>query len=241
MKQQPIADLYSDYLLASFGATTATGLSQLLEGEVSHDQVTRYLAGTRKTATDLWRTVKPFVREVQSEQGVLIIDDSIEEKPYTDENDIVCWHYDHSKDRVLKGINFLTARYSSQGVSVPVGFHLVAKTEPYLDPQTQKEKRRSPVSKNESCRELIKQAVTNLIPFRFVVFAVWFASAENRVFIKQQHHRDFICPLKTNRKVALSMTNKHQGRLYASGYAGPRSEHPQDRLSRRGRLPAHAR
>jgi hypothetical protein len=212
MKQQPIADLYSDYLLASFGATTATGLSQLLEGEVSHDQVTRYLAGTRKTATDLWRTVKPFVREVQSEQGVLIIDDSIEEKPYTDENDIVCWHYDHSKDRVLKGINFLTALYSSHGVSLPVGFHLVAKTEKYVDPKTQKEKRRSPVSKNVVCQELIKQAVTNLLPFRFVLFDVWFASAETLVFIKQEQKRDFICPLKTNRKVALNVADKHQGR-----------------------------
>jgi len=110
MKAQAIADLYADYLLASFGATTATGLSHLLEGEISHDQVTRYLAGTKKTATELWRTVKPFVREVQSEVGVLIIDDSIEEKPYTDENEIVCWQYDHSKDRMLKGINFLTAR-----------------------------------------------------------------------------------------------------------------------------------
>jgi hypothetical protein len=109
MKQPAIADLYSDYLLASFGATTATGLSHLLEGEISHDQVTRYLAGPQQTASDLWRTVKAFVREVQSEAGVLILDDSIEEKPYTDENDIVCWHYDHSKDRLLKGINFLTA------------------------------------------------------------------------------------------------------------------------------------
>jgi hypothetical protein len=212
MKQQPIADLYSDYLLASFGATTATGLSQLLEGEVSHDQVTRYLAGTKKTAADLWLTVKPFVREVQSAAGVLIIDDSIEEKPYTDENDIVCWHYDHSKDRMLKGINFLTALYASQGVSLPVGFHLVAKTEQYVNPKTQKEKRRSPVSKNEACRELIKQAITNLIPFRFVVFDVWFASAENMVFIKQQQQHDFICPLKTNRKVALSRADKQQGR-----------------------------
>ena len=212
MKQHPIADLYSDYLLASFGATTATGLSQLLEGEVSHDQVTRYLAGTQKTATDLWRTVKSFVREVQAEAGVLIIDDSIEEKPYTDENDIVCWHYDHSKDRILKGINFLTALYSSQGVSLPVGFHLVAKTEKYTDPKTQKEKRRSPVSKNEVCQELIKQAVTNLIPFRFVLFDVWFASAETMVFITQQQNRDFLCPLKTNRKVALSVADKQQGR-----------------------------
>ena len=212
MKQQPIADLYSDYLLASFGATTATGLSQLLEGEVSHDQVTRYLAGTKKTAVDLWLTVKAFVRQVQSAEGVLIIDDSIEEKPYTDENDLVCWHYDHSKDRLLKGINFLTALYASHGVSLPVGFHLVAKTEKYLDPKTQKEKRRSPVTKNELCRELIKQAGVNLIPFRFVVFDTWFASAETMVFIKQQQHRDFICPLKTNRKVALSLADKHQGR-----------------------------
>jgi hypothetical protein len=212
MKAHPIADLYSDYLLASFGATTATGLSELLAGEVSHDQVTRYLAGTKKTATDLWRTVKPLVREVQSEAGVLIIDDSIEEKPYTDENDIVCWHYDHSKDRMLKGINFLTALYHSQGVNVPVGFHLVAKTEKYTDPKTQKEKRRSPVSKNAVCQEIIKQAVSNLLPFRFVLFDVWFASADTMVFIKQQQNRDFICPLKTNRKVALSAADKQQGR-----------------------------
>jgi hypothetical protein len=212
MKQQPIADLYSDYLLASFGATTATGLSQLLEGEVSHDQVTRYLAGAKKTASDLWQTVKAFVREVQSAEGVLIIDDAIEEKPYTDENDIVCWHYDHSKDRVLKGINFLTALYNSQGVSVPVGFHLVAKTEKYTDPKTQKEKRRSPVSKNDVCRKLIKQAGSNRIPLRFVLFDVWFASAENMVFIQQHQHRDFICPLKANRKVALSRAEKQQGR-----------------------------
>ncbi len=212
MKQPPIADLYSDYLRAWFGATTATGLSQLLEGEVSHEQVTRYLAGTKKTAAALWRTVKSFVREVQSEQGMLIIDDSIEEKPYTDENDIGCWHYDHSKDRMLKGINFLTALYSSQGVRVPVGFHLVAKTETYVDAKTQKEKRRSPVSKNTVCQELIKQAVRNRMPFRFVLFDVWFASAETMVFIKQQQHRDFICPLKTNRKVALSQADKQQGR-----------------------------
>ena len=93
-----------------------------------------------------------------------------------------------------------------------MGFHLVAKTEKYTDPKTQKEKRRSPVSKNEVCRALIKQAVTNRIPFRCVLFDVWFASAENMVFLKQQQHRDFICPLKANRKVALSQADKQQGR-----------------------------
>jgi len=68
------------------------------------------------------------------------------------------------------------------------------------------------VSKNDVCQDIIKQAVTNLLPFRFVLFDVWFASADTMKFIKQQQHRDFICPLKTNRQVALSQTDKQQGR-----------------------------
>ncbi|MEJ7708518.1 MAG: hypothetical protein WKF84_01345 [Pyrinomonadaceae bacterium] len=48
MKQKQMLDLYLDYLLASFEATTATGLSELLSGDVSHDQVTRYLSGRRR-------------------------------------------------------------------------------------------------------------------------------------------------------------------------------------------------
>src|SRR5499433_2503308 len=142
-----LLDLYTDYLISSFGTTTATGLSTLLDGRVSHDQITRMLAGKKHGSAELWQLIKPQVRRMQSDEGVMIIDDSIEEKPYTDENDIVCWHYDHSKDRLVKGINFLTALYSSQEVNVPVGFHLVAKTKKYLDPKTQKEKRRSPVTK----------------------------------------------------------------------------------------------
>ena len=35
-----LLELYSDYLLSSFGATTATGLSAVLKGEVSHDRIT---------------------------------------------------------------------------------------------------------------------------------------------------------------------------------------------------------
>ena len=37
-------DLYTDYLLSSTGPTTATGLSRLLEGMLSHDHVTRWLS-----------------------------------------------------------------------------------------------------------------------------------------------------------------------------------------------------
>jgi hypothetical protein len=78
------------------------------------------------------------------------VDDSIAEKPYTDENDIICWHYDHSQQRTVKGINFVTCLYHSQGISLPVGFELVRKTERYTDPKDGKEKRRADKTKNES-------------------------------------------------------------------------------------------
>jgi hypothetical protein len=34
------------------------------------------------------------------------------------------------------------------------------------------------------------------------------------MFIKHEQARDFICPLKSNRKVALSLPDKQQGRFY---------------------------
>jgi len=208
---QDIADLYSDYLLSSFGPTTATGLSALLEGAISHDQVTRMLAKKKLTSRDWWLYVKPYVRKIQSKDGVLIVDDSIEEKPYTDENDIVCWHYDHAKGRAVKGINFVTALYHAQGISLPVGFEIVSKTEWFVDKKTGKRRRKSKETKNERYRRLVKQAVDNEIPFRYVLNDIWFASAENMRFVKLDLGKDFIMGMKENRKVALSEEAKSQG------------------------------
>src|SRR5665811_212638 len=106
-----VLDLYSDYLLSSFGLTTATGLSEVLDGAVSHDTVSRFLKSEALTSATLWRLVKPIVRAVQSEDAVLIIDDSILEKPHTDESELVCWHWDHAQGKAVKGINLLTALY----------------------------------------------------------------------------------------------------------------------------------
>src|SRR5205085_6230950 len=158
-------DLYTDYLISSFGPTTATGLSRLVDGEVSHDQVTRFLASAVKTSADLWRIVKPMLRQVESDAGVLIFDDSIEEKPYTDENDIICWHWHHSKDRHVKGINFLTAFYATETISLPVAFDLVTKTEAYSDAKTGKAKRRSQLTKNARYRMLLQICVHNQLKF----------------------------------------------------------------------------
>ncbi len=105
----------------------------MLDGQVSHDQVQRFLASPKRTSADLWQVVKPHVRSVQHDDGVLILDESSAEKPSTDENDIICWHFDHTQNRSVKGINFLSALYHVSGVSLPVGVTLIAKTETYVD------------------------------------------------------------------------------------------------------------
>jgi len=211
MKNGKLLDLYSDYLISAFGQTSATGLSSLLKGEISHDQTQRWLADEKQTSADLWQIAKPYVRKIEDEDGVLIVDDRIAEKPYTDENDIICWHYDHSQQRNIKGINFVTCLYYSLGVSLPVGFEIVTKTERYTDAKTGKEKRRSNRTKNEIYRDLVQQAQKNQIVFKYVLNAIWFASAENMKFVKPTLKKDFIMPLKTNRKVAVSLSAKQEG------------------------------
>ncbi len=204
-------DLYTDYLICSFGQASATGLARLLDHQISHDSVTRFLSAEPQTSAALWRVVKPLVRAVEQADGVLIIDDSIEEKPSTDENELISWHYDHSQDRTVKGINFLTALYHCAQVSLPVAFDLVTKTQQYTDLKTKKLKRKSAITKNERYRMLLRVAVHNQVQFKYVLNDVWFASSENMKFIKHHLGKEFVMPLKENRKVTLSLAAKQQG------------------------------
>lgn len=213
MKKQAMMDIYSDYLLSSFGPTTATGLSRLVGGSVSHDEITRMLSSEVQSSASWWQRVKPLVRKHESADGVVIFDDSIEEKPYSDENDLICWHYDHSKGRNVKGINFLTALYQSAGLSLPVAFQLIAKTEPYVDAKSGQTKRRSPQTKNEYYRAMLTTCVQNQLCFRYVLNDSWYASVDNMKLVKSTLERDFIMALKSNRKVALSAADKAAGKF----------------------------
>jgi DDE superfamily endonuclease len=208
-------DIYTDYLICSFGQASATGLARLLSNEISHDAVTRFLSAEPKTSAALWHVVKPLVRQVECDDGVIIIDDSIEEKPSTDENELVSWHYDHSKDRTVKGINFLTALYHASDVSLPVAFDLVTKEVEYFDPKARKQRRKSALTKNDRYRMLLRVAVHNQVRFKYVLNDVWFASSENMKFVKHQLKKEFVMPLKENRKVALSGDAKKRGQYAA--------------------------
>ena len=208
-----LLDLYTDYLLVSFGQASATGLAALLPQVVSHDQITRFLSQNAFGGSDLWQIVKPHVRKMQADDACLIFDDTVEEKPYTDMNEIITWHYDHFQNRNIKGVNLLTALYHSDGMSLPVDFTLVHKTEWVKHPKTGKEHWGSKETKNEMMRRMINGFIRTQTPFRYVLADSWFASAENMAFIKQKKGKEFVFPLKANRKVALTPEDKQKKRF----------------------------
>ena len=204
-------ELYTDYLLSSFGATTATGLFATLEGAVSHDQVTRFLSKADYDSKTLWQQVKPMVRAMEQPDGVLIFDDTIEEKPHTDENELISWHFDHSRNRSVKGINILNCVYHAGGAAVPVAYELTRKPLVYRDAKTGRLKRNSAVTKNELMRRMLRVCQRNQLQYRYVLADSWFSAKENLDCIRQELDRHFIVALKSNRTVALSDAEKLQG------------------------------
>ena len=200
-------ELYTDYLLSSFGATTATGLSATLEGAVSHDQVTRFLSREDYDSKTLWQQVKPMVRVMEQPDGVLIFDDTIEEKPHTDENELISWHFDHSQNRSVKGINILNCVYHAGSAAVPVAYELIRKPLVYRDAKTGRLKRKSEVTKNELMRRMLRVCQRNQLQYRYVLADSWFSARENLDCIRQELDRHFVVGIKS----ALSYAGKLQG------------------------------
>jgi len=204
-------ELYTDYLIASFGKTTATGLSEILDGAISHDKITRFLSKEDYTSKELWQIVKKDVRAIEEEDGVLIFDDTVQEKQYSKESDLICWHWDHTFNRNIKGINLLNCVYYANGVSLPIAFELVKKPIQFSDLKTKKRKRKSEVTKNEMLRDMLETCRQNQVKWRYLLADSWFASSENMKFVNNTLKKKFILALKSNRLVALNQEEKKDG------------------------------
>ena len=209
-----LLDIYTDYLICQNKYATATGLSDLMSGTVSHDQITRFLNKSEFGSKELWSYVKPQVRRHETTTGgVLILDDSIEEKPYTDENEIICWHHSHLHSRHIKGINILSCMVGYGEVSLPVGYEIVHKDIEFSDIKSRKVRRKSSVSKNEHFRKLIGHCTKNQVLFDYILADNWFGSAENMGYIHNDLQKLFIIGVKSNRTIALSKEDRKLGKF----------------------------
>lgn len=211
-------DLYTDYLVSSTGPTTATGLSRLLDGTLSHDHITRWLSSTVLGSPALWRQAKPLIRQVEAQRlpaefAVLIVDDSILEKPHTDVNELICTHWDHSQQRFVQGLNFVSLLYQAGEVALPIAAELVAKTVPVFHAKTQKTSYQSAFTKNEYLQQMLRVAQQQ-VAYRYLLADSWYASAENMNLVRALGHH-FLFALESSRTVALSAAARAKGQFQA--------------------------
>ena len=143
---------------------------------------------------------------LSSEKVFLIFDDSIEEKYYSDENDVICWHYDHTFQRSVKGVNFLTALLDIGDARLPCAVEFVRKDSWETDEKTGKQKRKSSKTKNEMFREMVGRC-SDQLSIDYVLADSWYSSFENMRMLNGKG-LNFIMALKSNRKIALTRQDK---------------------------------
>lgn len=105
----------------------------------------------------MWKQAKVYVKELAQSKEIitLIFDDSIEEKRYIDESELVCWYFDHVFEKSIKGIIFLSALLEIGDMRIPAGAEFIKKDIFVENAKTRKEKRKSSETKNELFRNML--------------------------------------------------------------------------------------
>ena len=210
-----IQDKYIDFMISSFGHLEVTKLGKILG--CSHDIFTKQLLLDRELDDDikLWKNIKSLLRYYENENsGCILIDDCLLHKPHTKvNNDVVCWHYDHVSQKMAKGILMLNFHYTDDsGISIPLGYEIISKTENKYNEEFKKDTKKSMFTKNEIMRDKLKILhLNNHVKFKYVLFDKWFSSVQNLVYINEVMKKHFVCPIKSNRKIALTIEDKNKG------------------------------
>ena len=156
----------------------------------AHDAFTRLLARLEPDPETLWHEVRPHVRRAG---GILIVDDTVLDKPYAHKMGLVGRFWSGKHQRVVRGINLVTLAWSDGDAVYPVDYRLV-------DP-TEVPKR----TKNEHFREMLATAKSRGLNPRYVCFDSWYSSKENLKAVRSRGWH-FLTQVCSNRNVNLDRT-----------------------------------
>ena len=178
---------YCQYLLNSHINYTLTNLANHL-GEISHDQINRYLKMEDLSSQDLWRNVKKEI--VESLEGYLIFDDTVINKKYAQKIELVRRQYSGNEHKVIRGIGIVNCIYFNPHTEQ---FWIIDYR--IYDPDSDKK------SKIDHVEDMIFNLVNKKkLPFKTVLMDSWYATQRLMALIDNMG-KNYYCPLKTNRLV----------------------------------------
>lgn len=150
----------------------------------AHDAFTRLLKREPPDTEALWQEARMLV---EPEQGVLVVDDTTLDKPYSKKMGLVHRHWSGKHHQVVKGINLTTLLWSNEQALVPTDFRLYNKPNDGL-------------TKNDHLRAMLQRARERGFAPRYVLFDSWYSSVDNLKAVRSYGWR-FLCRLESNRLV----------------------------------------
>lgn len=192
---------YINFIIATPRLVTATEAS-LCQPESrnapSHDAFTRLLLRLEPDPETLWSEAKT---QIDLNQGILVLDDSTLEKPYSPFNALVYRHWSGKQKEVVKGINLITLLWTDGVRCVPVDYRVF-------------DKDRDGKTKNEHFSQMLLEAYQRGFNPALVCFDSWYSSIENLKLVRSFGWH-FLTRLKSNRQIRFG-----EGKLQAVADAG---------------------
>lgn len=178
---------YCQYLLISPLNYTLTNFADHTEN-MSHDAINRFLREEKMTPRLVWDNVRATIE--MCTDGYLVFDDTIVDKNFSHQMELVRYQYSGNAHGVIKGIGVVTCVY----VNPKTQQHWVIDYRIY-DPNGDGK------SKLDHVREMLTNAIHDKpLPLRTVLMDAWYATKELMLLIESKG-KVYYCPLKDNRQV----------------------------------------
>lgn len=188
MKTKTVTRLdYCQYLLVSQINYTLTNFAEHTE-KFSHDAVNRFLAGDQIRPYLVWENVKGHV--VQTPQGFLLFDDTVVDKDFSYNIELVRHQYSGNEHAVIKGIGVVTCVYVNPELDQfwIIDYRIY---DPDGDGKT----------KLDHAHDMLTNCVyQKQLQFWAVLMDTWYATKEMMLYIGKCQ-KIYYCPLKDNRHV----------------------------------------
>lgn len=180
-------ELYTNFLIANQNRYSGVELSKNIP-TLSHDHITRWLSQGKYTPRDLWKYVQPLV---SPEEGYLVGDDSLLSKRFSRENELARFQYSGNAHGLQNGICLVNLLWTNGESYIPVDYRIYQKEN---DDKT----------KNDHFQDMLKKAKKRGFKPYYCLMDAWYGSVENLKLITKELKWDFICNLKSNRKVCVT-------------------------------------
>jgi hypothetical protein len=178
---------YCQYLLSSQINYTITNLAEHLEN-ISHDKINNYLKNQKLTPNLLWENVKDLI--VTHQDAYLIFDDTVLDKRYSEEIEIVRRQYSGNEHGIVKGIGIVSCIYVN-----PKTHNFWVIDYRIFNPET------DGLTKIDHVKNMLQSLVySKALPFDTVLMDTWYA-VNNLMLYIDSLDKIYYCPLKDNRLV----------------------------------------